>query len=75
MSKQDKILKIFQQKGGIVKLKEITEQGIHKYHLQKLMDSGKVERLQHGIYKLVDYPTHEFVEIKKIIPNGIVCLL
>ena len=74
MKDRDRILKIFQQRGGIVKLKDIVEQGINKYHLQKLMANGEVERLQHGIYKLTEYQTDEFVEIKKVISNGIICL-
>ncbi len=74
LTKRDKILKIFQQKSGIIKLKEVEEQGINKYHLKKLIDSGEVERLQHGIYKLVEYQTSDYVEIKLIIPNGIICL-
>lgn len=74
MTKQDEIRRIFQQNGGIVTLKEITDKGINKYHLKKLVENGQVEKLQHGIYKLTEYETHEFVEIKKIIPNGIICL-
>ncbi|MEA3452608.1 MAG: type IV toxin-antitoxin system AbiEi family antitoxin domain-containing protein [Bacteroidota bacterium] len=74
MSKQEQIRNIFKQKGGIVKLEEITNQGINKYHLQKLVESGKVEKIQHGIYKLVEYQINGFVELKKIIPNGIICL-
>lgn len=74
MIKQDKILNIFRQNGGIVKLKMITEQGINKYQLQKLVENGVVEKIQHGIYKLASYQINELVEIKKIIPNGIICL-
>lgn len=74
MSKQEQIRNIFKQKGGIVKLEEITSQGINKYHLQKLVARGEVEKIQHGIYKLVEYQTNEFVELKKLIPNGIICL-
>jgi len=74
MSKQEQIQNIFKQNGGIVKLEEITNQGINKYHLQKLVETGEVEKLQHGIYKLVEYQPNGFVELKKIIPNGIICL-
>lgn len=42
MSKQEQIRNIFKRKGGIVKLEEITNQGINKYHLQKLVESGYV---------------------------------
>lgn len=74
MTKQEEIIKIFRQKSSIVKLEEITNQGINKYHLQKLVENGEVEKVQHGIYKLVDYQTNEFVELKKIIPKGVICL-
>jgi predicted transcriptional regulator of viral defense system len=74
MSKRKQIINILKQKSGVVNLKEITDQGINKYHLQKLVDCGEVERIQHGVYKLVDFETHEFIEIKKIIPKGVVCL-
>ena len=74
MTNRDKILNTFKQKNGIIKLKEITEQGINKYHLLKLVEIGEVEKLQHGIYKLSEYEIDDFVEIKKIIPAGIICL-
>jgi predicted transcriptional regulator of viral defense system len=74
MTKRKEIIKIFRSKGGIVKLKDITDRGINKYHLLKLMDSNEVEKMRHGIYKLVEYQTNGLVEIKKIIPNGIICL-
>lgn len=74
MTKRDKILKIFEQKGGIVKLNEITRQGINKYHLLKLLEIGVVERMQHGIYKLTGYQVNDYIEIKKYIPRGLICL-
>ncbi|MCD4793800.1 MAG: type IV toxin-antitoxin system AbiEi family antitoxin domain-containing protein [Bacteroidales bacterium] len=74
MTNKNKILRTFKQKGGIVKLKEITEQGINKYHLLKLVETGEVEKLKHGIYKLTDYQTNEYLEIKSLVPNGIICL-
>lgn len=55
MSKKEQIRNIFKQKGDIVKLEQITNQGINKYHLQKLVDSGEVEKIHHGIYKLAEY--------------------
>ena len=74
MDNQQKILKLFQQNGGILKLHEITKCGINKYHLLKLLKTNKVEKLRYGIYKLTDYQTNEYHEIKNIIPNGIICL-
>ncbi len=74
LTNRDKILKTFTQKNGIVKLKEITEQGINKYHLLKLVETGEIEKLQRGIYKLSEYQINDFAEIKKIVPSGIICL-
>jgi len=74
LTKRDKILKIFADKGGIIKLKEITTQGINKYHLLKLLEIGEVEKIKHGFYKLTDYALNEYLEIKKYIPNGLICL-
>ena len=74
MTKRLEILKIFGQKSGIVKLNEVTKQGINKYHLLKLIKTGEVERLHHGFYKLIDYQLNDYVEIKKCVPSGIICL-
>jgi len=74
LTKRDEILKILEQKGGIVRLNEITIQGINKYHLLKLLKTGEVEKLQHGFYKLSDFHINDFVEIKKYVPKGLICL-
>ena len=74
MTKKDQILKLFKQKKGIIKLHDLTTINVNKYHLQKLVKTGKVERLKHGIYKLASYQTNEYHEIKSLVPNGIICL-
>lgn len=74
MNKKDKILKLFNQKNGIVKLQDLIEIGVNKYHLLKLIETGEAERLRHGVYKLSDYQTNEYLEVKNFVPNGILCL-
>jgi len=74
LTNRDKIFQLFEQNGGIVKLNEITKQGVNKYHLLKLLEIGEVERLQHGIYKLTGYQVNDYIEIKKYIPTGLICL-
>jgi predicted transcriptional regulator of viral defense system len=74
VTSKEKILQLFEQKNGIVKLNEITKLGVNKYHLSKLIKSGEVERLKHGIYKLVNFNLNEFAEIQAYVPSGIVCL-
>jgi len=74
LTKKDQILKLFKQKKSIIKLQDLLKIGVNKYHLLKLVETGEVERLKHGIYKLSDYQTNEYFEIKNIIPNGVICL-
>ena len=74
MTKRSEILKIFGQNGGIIKLNEVTNKGINKYHLLKLLETGEVERLNHGLYKLNNCQLNDYVEIMKYVKSGIICL-
>jgi len=74
LTKKDQILKLFKQKKGIIKLQDLLKIGINKYHLLKLVENKEVEKLRHGIYKLSNYQTNEYLEIKNLVPNGIICL-
>ena len=74
MNKKDQILKLFKQKKGIIKLQDLTKNSINKYHLLKLVETGEVKRLKHGIYKLTDYQINEYYEIINLVPSGIICL-
>ena len=74
MNKKEQILKLFKQKKGIIKLQDLLKIGVNKYHLLKLVETGEVERLKHGVYKLSHYQTNEYFEIKTLVPNGVICL-
>ncbi len=74
MSKEEQILKLFRQKGGIIRLRDLSSININKHHLLKLVEEGKVERLKQGVYKLRGYETNEYIELKNYVPNGVLCL-
>ncbi len=74
MNREKQILKLFRQKGGIIRLRDLSSININKYHLLKLVEAGKVERLKHGVYKLRGYETNEYIELKNYVPNGVLCL-
>ncbi len=74
MIKKEQILKLFKQKNGIIKLRDLAKIGVNKYHLLKLVKTGEVERLKHGVYKLSNYQVNEYLEIKNLVPNGVICL-
>jgi predicted transcriptional regulator of viral defense system len=42
--------------------------------LLKLVESGVVEKLAHGIYKLANYQINEYYEAQNLVPNGVICL-
>ncbi len=74
MSKEEQILKLFKQKGGIIRLRDLSSINVNKYHLLKLVETGKVSRLKHGIYKLHGCETNEYIELKNYVPKGVLCL-
>jgi len=74
LTDREKILQLFEQKNGIIKLNEITNRGINKYHLSKLLKTGEVEKLKRGFYMLTNYQLNDYSEISKYIPNGLICL-
>jgi predicted transcriptional regulator of viral defense system len=74
LNKKEQIIELFKQKQGIIKLQDLLKTGVNKYHLLKLVKTGEVERLKHGLYKLSGYQTNEYLEIKNLVPNGIICL-
>ena len=67
------------EKNGIIRSRDLDEYFIHPESLSRLVRNGKVKRIGRGIYTLTDNEPassfHHFVEIIKLIPNAIICLL
>lgn len=77
LSKKDQILKLV-QKMGVIRPKDLLKRDIAKIHLKRLLDEGKIERLQKGLYALPgkDFGEHHrLIETCKRAPGGVVCLL
>ena len=51
MSEQTVMRKMFEKHGGIMKTKELAEQGIYYKKLHKLIDEGEIEQIKHGFYQ------------------------
>lgn len=81
MQKDKKIkeaLRRFRRSGGILRMSEALELGIHRRELYRLRESGELETLSRGLYRLkeladVIYP--DFVVVGKKIPEGVLCLI
>jgi predicted transcriptional regulator of viral defense system len=72
-----KVLKIVREK-GIVRPKDLAAKGIHRQYLKDLVQSGQLERIEHGTYVPADVePTenHGLVLAARKVPHGVICLL
>jgi predicted transcriptional regulator of viral defense system len=74
----DSAERIFQRNGGILKTGEALEQGIHRRTLYAMRDTGMLERLDRGLYRLADLPPlsdPDLVTVGRKIPKGVICLI
>lgn len=77
-SKNEEAIEIFRRAGGILKMSEAIKLGIHRRILYKLRDSGKLEVISRGLYRLTDIsePTlPDFIPVAKKISEGVICLI
>ena len=68
------IKKLFEQGAGVLTSQELEEGGVSYYHIRKLIDNKKVERIKQGLYRWLDEESDELVEAQKIVPQGVFCL-
>lgn len=76
--RQKQALEIFRKAGGILRMKEAVDSGIHRRDLYKLRDQGHLEVLDRGLYRLADLPSPslpDFIIIAKKISDGVICLI
>lgn len=52
--KKEHIKKNFDKHGGIMRTKELSENGIYYRKLKRLMEEGKVVKIRYGYYQLQD---------------------
>jgi predicted transcriptional regulator of viral defense system len=81
MKKQPKIklaIESFRKTGGILTMSEALALGIHRRELYALRDSGDLEVISRGLYRLVSIPEPslpDFIPIAKKVPQGVICLI
>jgi predicted transcriptional regulator of viral defense system len=70
-----KIVEYIKEKGGYARQIELREHGFQSRDITKLFQDGVLEKVQPGLYKLVESDvTSGFVDVSKAIPNGIIAL-
>jgi predicted transcriptional regulator of viral defense system len=65
-------------RAGLVRAGDAGRAGVPRTYLRRLCDRGLLERVDRGLYRLVDAPVtelHSLAEVAKRVPRGIVCLL
>jgi predicted transcriptional regulator of viral defense system len=68
---------LFQSHGGILRTAEALNLGIHPRTLYAMRDSGVLERLSRGLYRLADLPplsNPDLVIVALRVPQAVICL-
>jgi predicted transcriptional regulator of viral defense system len=63
---------------GPVRARDLDQAGIPRAYLKRLCDRGVIERIERGLYRIVDAPYSELAslaEVVKRVPHAVVCLL
>lgn len=63
---------------GLLRPRELTELGIPRSALQRLLEDGEVERVARGLYSLPGHllsAQQSLLEVSKQVPGGVICLL
>lgn len=71
-------LKFFRATGGMLRTRDALKAGVHPRTLYELRDSGRIEQLSRGIYRLADAPSlgnPDLVTVALRIPDGVLCLI
>ena len=69
---------IFREHGGMLRTGEALQLGIHPRTLYEMRDSGALERISRGVYRLADLPPlsdPDLVSVATRIPQGVICLV
>ena len=71
-------LDLFRQHGGTLRTAEALRLSIHPRTLYALRDSGALQRLSRGLYRLADLPplsNPDLVLVARKVPQAVICLI
>ena len=75
---RQKAIELFREQGGILRTSEARRLGIHPRTLYALRDSGLLEQLSRGLYRLSEMPplAHpDLVTVSLRVPEAVICML
>lgn len=74
---RDRTLKLARRRQGVT-ARELAAAGIHRQVLSRLVESGELERVVRGVYRLPEHPLtehHGLAMASAVVPHGVICLL
>jgi predicted transcriptional regulator of viral defense system len=77
-TKRDELIQVFKQNRGVLRFSQVLKASFHRKHLKSLLESGKIEKIGHGLYRLKDAPAlsnPDLVTVALKAPNGVICLI
>ena len=77
-SRFDRATKIFKKHGGILRTSQALHAGIHPVTLYAMRDSGKLEVISRGVFRLSDIPPlgyPDLVTVATRVSQGVICLI
>lgn len=73
--KEEHIKGFFDKHGGVMRTKELSENGIHYRKLRALIEDGKVVKIRYGYYQWQDDKAFSEVSlVASLFPDGILCM-
>lgn len=77
-TKEKTLIKFLKKRGGLAGYAEIIKAGFNKTHLRKSLNSGEIQKLDRGLYKLstgTSLSNPDLVAVSIKASKGVVCLL
>lgn len=77
-SRFDRAVRIFRKHGGILRTAQALRAGVHPETLYAMRDSGALEVVSRGVYRLADSPpldNPDLVTVATRVPAGVICLI
>jgi predicted transcriptional regulator of viral defense system len=74
---RDKTLKLARRRQGVT-ARELAAARIHRQVLSRLVESGEIERVARGVYRLPEHPLTEnygLAMASAVVTHGVICLL
>ena len=74
----ERALQVFRHHGGILRMSQAVQAGIHRRTLRAMLEAGLAERLSRGLYRLSELPplgNPDLVTVARRVPRGVICLV